>query len=49
MIFDYNSDYLPPTGSLIPYVHDQNAAMERFADLLPALGLSSLENQEIQS
>ena len=33
MIFDYNSDYLPPTGSLIPYVHDQNAAMERFADL----------------
>jgi alpha-mannosidase len=33
MIYDYNSDYLPPTGSLIPYVHDQNAAMKRFADV----------------
>ena len=33
MICDYNSDYLPPTGALIPYVHDQNAAMKRFADM----------------
>jgi alpha-mannosidase len=33
MIYDYNSDYLPPTGSLIPYAHDQNAAMRRFADV----------------
>lgn len=33
MIYDYNCDYLPPTGSLIPYVHDQNAAMKRFANV----------------
>jgi alpha-mannosidase len=32
MIFDFNSDYLPPPVSLPPYVHEQNAAMKRFAE-----------------
>ena len=32
MIFDFNGDYLPPPPSLIPFVHEQNAAMTRFAD-----------------
>jgi alpha-mannosidase len=31
MIFDFNDDYLPPPPSLPPYVHEQNAAMKRFA------------------
>jgi alpha-mannosidase len=31
MIFDFNGDYLPPPPSLIPYVHEQNEAMKRFA------------------
>ena len=33
LIYDYNSDYLPPTRSLIPYVHEQNTAMKRFANV----------------
>ena len=33
MIFDFNGDYLPPAPSLIPYAHDQNEAMKRFAHL----------------
>ena len=32
LIYDFNSDYLPPPPSLIPYVREQNAAMKRFAD-----------------
>ena len=32
MIFDFNSDYLPPPPSFPPYVHEQNAAMKRFAE-----------------
>ena len=32
MIFDFNGDYLPPPPSLILYVHEQNAAMTRFAE-----------------
>jgi alpha-mannosidase len=32
MIFDFNSDYIPPPVSLPPYLHKQNAAMKRFAD-----------------
>jgi alpha-mannosidase len=32
MIFDFNSDYIPPPLSLPPYVHEQNAAMKRFAE-----------------
>ncbi len=32
MIFDFNSDYLPPPPSLPPFVHEQNAAMKRFAE-----------------
>jgi alpha-mannosidase len=32
MIFDFNSDYLPPPPSLPPYAHEQNAAMKRFAE-----------------
>ena len=31
MIYDFNSDYLPPPPSLVPYAQDQNAAMKRFA------------------
>ena len=31
MIFDFNGDYLPPPPSLIPFVHEQNSAMKRFA------------------
>ncbi|HZO99943.1 MAG TPA: glycosyl hydrolase-related protein [Terriglobia bacterium] len=31
MIYDFNGDYLPPPASLIPYVHEQNEAMKRFA------------------
>jgi alpha-mannosidase len=30
MIFDFNGDYLPPPPSLLPYVPEQNAAMQRF-------------------
>jgi alpha-mannosidase len=32
MIFDFNGDYLPPPPSLVPYVPEQNAAMQRFAE-----------------
>jgi alpha-mannosidase len=32
MIFDFNADYLPPPASFPPYVHEQNAAMKRFAE-----------------
>ena len=32
MIFDFNTDYIPPPVSLPPYVHEQNAAMKRFAE-----------------
>jgi alpha-mannosidase len=32
MIFDFNSDYIPPPPSLPPYVKEQNAAMKRFAE-----------------
>ena len=31
MIYDFNSDYLPPAPALIPYVRQQNEAMHRFA------------------
>jgi alpha-mannosidase len=31
MIYDFNGDYLPPPPDLIPYVHAQNEAMQRFA------------------
>ena len=33
MIFDFNSDYIPPPVSLPSYVHEQNAAMKRFAEV----------------
>jgi alpha-mannosidase len=32
MIFDFNGDYLPPPASFPAYVHQQNAAMKRFAE-----------------
>ncbi len=31
MIYDFNSDYLPPAPALIPYARQQNEAMHRFA------------------
>ena len=31
MIFDFKQDYLPPPLSFPAYVHEQNAAMQRFA------------------
>jgi alpha-mannosidase len=31
MIYDFNSDYLPPAPALIPYAREQNEAMKRFA------------------
>jgi alpha-mannosidase len=31
MIYDFNSDYLPPAPALIPYARRQNEAMQRFA------------------
>jgi len=33
MIFDFNSDYIPPPVSLPSYLHEQNAAMKRFAEV----------------
>ena len=32
-IYDFNGDYLPPPNDLIPYVHKQNEAMNKFAAL----------------
>ena len=31
MIYDYNEDYLPPNGELVPFVKAQNAMMSAFA------------------
>lgn len=31
MIYDYNEDYLPPNGDLVPFVKKQNAMMRAFA------------------
>ena len=33
MIYDFNSDYLPPAPALLPYARQQNEAMKRFAAL----------------
>lgn len=30
-IYDFNGDYLPPPAPLLPFVREQNAAMEQFA------------------
>jgi alpha-mannosidase len=32
LIYDFNTDYIPPPPSLPPYVREQNTAMKRFAE-----------------
>ncbi len=33
MLYDFNSDYLPPCPEIIPFVRDQNIAMKKFATI----------------